>query len=314
MIQTDGWRRQTVLLIGMLLAGPVAAAANCAPAAPVHEIAAGVYVRPGHYQPVFAGHDIANIGFIVGQRCVAVIDTGGSPAEGRALQCAIRQHTALPVCDVILTHVHPDHILGSAAFHRPGVTFIGHQHLARSLTLVGGYYLQRLAQQLGHKVPADTLVVPDRTVAVGHPLRIDLGHRILRIQAFPAAHTDSDLTVYDETTRTLWLADLLFLEHIPVIDGSSKGWLAALAELVKQPAARAVPGHGPINVPWPASVRDTRRYLEVLRRDTRRWLDQGGSLSGAEKVVGQSERGRWKLFDDYHKRNVIKVYTEMEWE
>ena len=308
------WRCCRTLIIALAVVLPATARASCKPAATVRQIAPGVFVRPGHYQPVFEGHDIANIGFIVGRRCVAVIDTGGSPAEGRALQCAIRQHTTRSVCDVILTHVHPDHILGSSAFHRPGVTFIGHQHLARSMTLVGGYYLQRLAQQLHHAVPASALVVPDKTVAVGHPIRIDLGQRILRIQAFPAAHTDSDLVVYDEATSTLWLSDLLFVEHVPVIDGSSKGWLAALAALVKQPAARAVPGHGPVSVPWPQAAEATRRYLRVLRRDVRRWQDQGGDLSGAEKVVGQSERGRWKLFDTYHKRNVIKVFTEMEWE
>ncbi len=302
------------LMLALVVTLPALARASCEPAATVRQIAPGVFVRPGHYRPVFEGHNIANIGFIIGQRCVAVIDTGGSPAEGRALQCAIQNRTTLPVCDVILTHVHPDHILGSAAFRRPGVTFIGHQHLARSMTLVGGFYLQRLAQQLHHKIPASALVVPDRTVAVGHPIRIDLGQRILRIQAFPAAHTDSDLVVYDKATSTLWLSDLLFVEHIPVIDGSSKGWLAALATLVKQKAARAVPGHGPVSVPWPQAARATRRYLEVLRRDVRRWQDHGGDLSGAEKVVGQSERGRWKLFDAYHKRNVIKVFTEMEWE
>ena len=31
-------------------------------------------------------------------------------------------------------------------------------------------------------------------------------------------------------------------------------------------------------------------------------------------VVGQSERGKWALFDDYHGHNVTQAYKELEWE
>ena len=45
------------------------------------------------------------------------------------------------------------------------------------------------------------------------------------IEAQPAAHTDNDLTVFDRNSGTLWTGDLVFLDHIPVLDGSLKGWL-----------------------------------------------------------------------------------------
>ena len=97
----------------LLIAGPTSAAA---PAFAVDQVAPGIFVHAGKHLPLDApGHDdIANIGFIVGARCVAVIDTGGSVRIGRALRAAIRQHTALPVCYVINTHVHVDHVLGNA--------------------------------------------------------------------------------------------------------------------------------------------------------------------------------------------------------
>src|SRR5271168_1208632 len=93
----------------------------------VNELASGVYVHRGAQLPLDApGHDdIANIGFVVGSRCVAVIDTGGSVRVGRGLRAAIRRRTSLPICYVINTHVHVDHVLGNFAFVSDRPSFVG---------------------------------------------------------------------------------------------------------------------------------------------------------------------------------------------
>src|SRR3954464_9426787 len=83
---------------------------------PVREIAEGVFVYEAPYalaSPRNTGA-IANAGFIVGEHCVAVIDTEGSYLAGRSLLAAIEARTALPLCYVINTHFHPDHVLGNA--------------------------------------------------------------------------------------------------------------------------------------------------------------------------------------------------------
>ncbi len=48
------------------------------------EVAPGIYVHFGQQQlPDSINHGaIANIGFIVGENCVAVVDTGGNPKQG----------------------------------------------------------------------------------------------------------------------------------------------------------------------------------------------------------------------------------------
>ena len=101
----------------------------------LHPVSDGIYYHQGVHQDATANNigAIANVGFIVGEQCVAVIDSGGSYHEGKLLRNAIRQHTSLSVCYVINTHVHPDHILGNAAFKADNPKFVGHEKLPAAL-------------------------------------------------------------------------------------------------------------------------------------------------------------------------------------
>ena len=145
-------------------------------------------------------------------------------------------------------------------------------------------------------------------------LDLDLGNRTLRVTAHPAAHTDNDLSVLDLDSGTLWLGDLVFMEHVPVLDGSLKGWLEVLDVLASVPARRAVPGHGPVQAQWPVAAHGTVRYLSFLRDETRAWLAGGGDLAGAQRQVAYGEAPRWRLFDRHHPRNVAAAVNEIEWE
>jgi quinoprotein relay system zinc metallohydrolase 2 len=278
------------------------------------EIALGVFVHNGVHEEASPANDdgIANIGFIVGDEAVAVIDPGGSAKEGQELRAAIQARTDRPIRYVILTHIHPDHIFGAAAFRVDHPEFVGHAKLPGALAQRGDYYLRRLRNSLGDKAE-DSEVVPP-TIVVSTRLDLDLGGRRLVVRAHGPAHTDNDLTVFDEKTQTLWLADLLFVDRIPVIDGSLVGWLKELDGLTAIPADRAIPGHGPAAVAWPAAAGPERRYLEAIARDTRAAIKAGIGIANAYRQVANSERGHWLLFDEYHPRNVTASYKELEWE
>ncbi len=249
---------------------------------------------------------------MIGEGAVAVVDSGGCARAGERLRQAIRRVTDRPIRYVIASHVHPDHLFGHAAFAADRPAFVGHAKLPAALADRGAYYLDRLRQDLGSvalgtRVVAPTLLVEDR-------LELELGGRSLVVGAQPTAHTDNDLTVLDAATGTLWLADLLFMERVPVIDGSLLGWLKVLAALRLETAARVVPGHGPVSAPWPDAARPLERYLGRLRDETRALLAAGGTLEQAVATVGQAEHDRWRLFDVYHRRNVTAAFTELEWE
>ena len=98
----------------------------------MQEVAPGIWVRPGvHEEATVANQDgIANIGFIIGRDGVAVLDPGGSLADGQALRAALRARTALPIRYVVMTHLHPDHVFGAQAFVDDNPVFVGHARMA----------------------------------------------------------------------------------------------------------------------------------------------------------------------------------------
>jgi len=299
-----------LILIALLLSQAVSAS----PVLSVTEIAPGVYMHTGPRELVDNKNHgaIANIGFIVGGRCVAVIDTGGNPEQGQALKNAIRHVTNKPVCYVINTHVHPDHLYGNIAFKNTGAQFVGHHKLAASLSSRGQYYLDKAPEQLGVQLAASELVPP--TLEVEEQLEIDLGDRVLKLTAHPPAHTDNDLSVLDVQTDTLWLSDLLFISHVPTLDGSVKGWLAELEKLEQHRYQRVVPGHGPVVTDWPKGMQAEKRYLSTLLNDVRNLIKAGKYLEEALATAGYSEQGQWELFEQFHRKNISLAFAELEWE
>ena len=255
--------------------------------------------------------DSANLAFIVGERCVAVVDSGGSVATGQALRAAIARTTALPVCYVINTHAHFDHVLGNAAFLADAPRFVGHANLRAALEASRDYFADRFANELGGPARGGAVIGPD--LEVDERLTLDLGARTLELRAVPAAHSTADLTVFDDATATLLSGDLVFMERLPVLDGSLRGWLAWLADARGRPAARVVPGHGPASAPWPAALDAEETYLAGLLTRVRAAVADGLFLEDvSDAAAGESPPG-WVLSEP-HARNAGKAFREVEWE
>ena len=285
----------------------------------IESVGNGIYVHHGKHLDIDEGYqgDICNISFVVGSLGVAVIDTGGSLKVGNQLRQAIKQTTDKPILYVINTHVHPDHIFGNAAFLLPesnGVKpqFVGHAKLADAMELRKEAYDKLNVKYLGIDAKGSEIVKP--TLLVNKPINLNLGDRILTITPYPNAHTNTDISITDSKTGTLFTGDLLFIERTPVIEGDIKGLIAAIDVLKTYRVQQVVPGHGSVTKEWLQALNNEQRYLTTLLNDIRANIAAGKTMEQAMDTAAETERSHWELFEIANRRNVNTIYPALEWE
>ena len=280
----------------------------------IESLGNGIYVHHGKHLDIDTGYqgDICNISFVVGSKGVAVIDTGGSFKTGNKLREAIKKVTDKPILYVINTHVHPDHIFGNAAFLQDNAQFVGHEKLATAMQLRKEAYDKLNIKYMGDDAKGSEIVKP--TVQVKEPINLDLGDRLLTVTPYPNAHTNTDVSVIDSKTSTLFTGDLLFITRTPVIEGDIKGLIAVIDTLKTYPVKQVVPGHGPFTKDWVTALNNEQRYLNALLTDIRANIKAGKSMSEAMDTAAAGEKEKWLLFDIANRRNVNTLYPALEFE
>ncbi len=211
------------------------------------------------------GGNIVNTGFIVTSAGVVVIDSGPSKRYGEAMRAAIAEVTDRPVIKVLLTHHHPDHVLGNQAFADvPIAALAGTTELLREQ---GDAMAENMYRMVGDWMRGTEVVLPTETLEPGV---LDVGdHRLRLLQLH--GHTGADLAVLDENSGVLFAGDMLFHQRA-LTTPNSPGldvWLADLDRLQATPWKLLVPGHGPLsrdNAPF-EQMRDYLSWLDGLLRD-----------------------------------------------
>ncbi len=200
------------------------------------------------------------IGLVAGDAGCLVVDTGSSPAQGRAIRAAAATTAGVPVVAALATHHHYDHLFGLAAF--ADVATHGHASLAASLAAHAG--LARECADLG--IAAADVVLPGRPFRRG--VDVDLGGRTVRIEHLGPAHTPGDAVVVVADADLVFVGDLVEEAGDPSIEPETTlgGWVRALDRLLALagPGTTIVPGHGrPVDR---AFVAEQRAWLQRAAR------------------------------------------------
>ena len=275
----------------------------------------GIYVHFGLQEDTNKVNkgDIANIGFIVGDKSILVIDTGGTPRIGEAFYNKIKKISNLPISYIVITHSHHEYYFGTNIIINDLTEIIGHKKLKRSLDANFEFYKNlQLVNTRDQSVKKFNNFKITKFVDVNKNLSIDLGNRIIEIQAWPSGHTDNDLSIIDKKTKTLWTENI-FIKRTPSIRASIKGWKKNLKETSKLDINLIIPGHGPVKEKNEA-LKPMLSYFDRLIDNTRKFHEKNFSLSKAIETFPKENKENWLLYNIYHPSNITKVYTELEWE
>lgn len=241
------------------------------------QIADGVWLLEGSTDDFSQanGGNIVNTGFIVTAEGVLVIDSGPSRRYGEAMRQAIAAVTDKPLLKVMLTHHHPDHVLGNQAFSDvpiaalPGTTTL--------LAEQGDAMAENMYRLVGDWMRGTEVLLPTETLESG---ALEIGGRTLQLLAL-SGHTGADLAILDVQSGVLFAGDLVFYQRALTTPGTPglATWLADLDQLQQLPWKQIVPGHGPL-------ATDAAPFVQM--RDYLGWLD-GVMRSGAEQGAEMNE-------------------------
>ena len=262
-----------------------------------------------------------NAGFVVTDEGVFVIDALGTPKLGQRFIATIRSVTDKPIRYLALTHNHPDHSYGAIAFRRSSkAEVIAH---TGTLDYINSDQMNSSVEYRRGFIPQDmqgfAAVTPDHLVDDTRFSKqtIKLGRHRFDIYNVGHHHSHGDLVIHQQPENILWISDLAFNQRTTFMgDGNSKQAVEAQDWLLQNfaDAALMVPGHGSAQTKPFAMVSKTRAYMQRLRDEMGKAVEEG---IGLQQAVDSSDFPEWhatRLYELNHRANANFVYREMEQE
>ena len=228
-----------VLLIGVT----VAHAQNMATEIAATEVTPGIYMLGG------ANGFSSNMGLLVGDDRVVLIDDGMAPITAD-LVATVDKLADRPIDFIVNTHVHGDHVGSNATLADNGAVIFAHDNIRKRL-----------------------VEAPDPAGGVGGLPVVTFGDAVtfhvngLEAYVFHVAraHTDGDAVIHLRGANVIVAGDLHFNYMFPFIDldsgGSVRGFLDGQRRIVKMADDDTIiiPGHGAL-----ASRADLQAALDML--------------------------------------------------
>jgi glyoxylase-like metal-dependent hydrolase (beta-lactamase superfamily II) len=192
---------------------------------------------------------VPNVGIVVGSKATLVVDTGLGPRNGEAIVREMKKVSANADVYVVLTHYHPEHSLGAAAFK--GAKLLMTRIQQQDMTELGKQIQDTFAGRSA--VTAELLsgaVYPTPDIMFDREYRLDLGgvHARLLWRGPSAMHTRGDTMIFVEEDRVLFTGDVVMSQRFLAAQNNSSiaTWLSTLDELASLTPAKVVPSHGSI--------------------------------------------------------------------
>lgn len=275
---------------GLLCALPALAVPPMVPAGKTVAIGDRVYMIPDGGVPL-----VPNVGVVIGDDGVLVVDTGMGPANAKTVLAEVRELTSLPIRYLVTTHFHPEHNYGAQAFPDDAILVYAmaqHRDLRKKGEAYRTWFIEMFGEDVRELLEPVELREPDVTFMTRAEL--NLGGLRAELHYFgQPAHTGGDTIVYLPKQKIAFVGDLVPNGSFPILpdaDSSIRGWIETLDFLAALGAQTIVPSHGPLG--QPELIRPVREYLEAI-------VARSGELQ-AEGVPLATAQDR--LFEEFTRR------------
>lgn len=239
------------------------------------ELADGVFRR--RYESL----DI-NIGVVVSDDGILVIDTRCTHAEADELRADLRNLTPLPVRWVIDTHWHWDHTFGNSRF--PEAEIWGHDRCRTEMVERGESMRDDAAGWLpNQRDEFQAVVITPPTEVFAAAARIDMGSKVVAMSFHGLGHTNADIVITLEDCDVIFMGDLVENGAPPVFDdGYPLSWPQTLRSVFAEGSSLIVPGHG--DIMNRAVAMGQLEEIELVAGLARRCIEEGLSVADAARL------------------------------
>ncbi|MBK1721478.1 MBL fold metallo-hydrolase [Thiocystis violacea] len=278
-------------------------------------VATDVYALIGSTGARTAENDAlnCNLGFVVTDQGVVLIDSGASREGAKRIAAAIRAVTDRPVKWVINTGSQDHRWLGNGYFAEQGAEIIALSRTAATQKTYGDQHLANLSAVLGERLAGTEPVTASAPLA-GDQARLDLGGVRIELLDLGDAHFPGDAVVWLPAQRVLFAGDLVYNDRLLGVLPSSRvaSWRAAFHRMEALKPDVLVPGHGSVG-DLAKAQRDTGDYLDWLveqvgtaRADWEPLDEVVARLADAPQFSGLEN------FDSLHRQNINRAYLDFE--
>lgn len=254
----------------------------------------------------------ANFGFIVGERGVVLIDSGGTLKGAQAIEAQIRAVTDKPIVVVINTGGQDHRWFGNRYFADQGIRTLSSEQTLADQQARGDKQVASTSRYTGESWSGTDVMPAKEAVSAVTDILVEGIH--LQLIPVGPAHTGGETLVWLPDSRVLFSGDVVYMDRMLGIGPQSQhlAWIDAFKVIQQLQPDTIVPGHGqPTDLA--GAERDTYRYLLFLRRAVSTLLDDGEDMSAVNRI-DQSDFSYLNVYEQIHRRNAQRVFEEMEWE
>jgi glyoxylase-like metal-dependent hydrolase (beta-lactamase superfamily II) len=247
----------------------------------LRQVSPHVHIIPDNSVP-----RVPNVGFVIGERGILVVDTGMGPRNGATVAEVAKKLGGSRALYLVTTHFHPEHDLGAQAFPE-NTTMIRSNDQVKDIAEFG----LQLAQVFARRSAIDAELLKDAdfrkaNVTFDREYKLDLGGVKVQLMAMGANHTRGDTATWVEEDRVLFSGDVAMRPQPAFASPYSnvRHWLSSLDRLETLKPAIIVPSHGPVG-DGSMFASGYRTYLIEVRDRTTTEKKAGRSADQAVEAV-----------------------------